>query len=78
MQPTYVSSCCGAPASGVAVDMQLCPVCHDHCVYDYFDDDEEENSMMMSAFTKSEEIDEDFDDPVWDASDFVKDENDLP
>lgn len=39
---------------------------------------DEENKYLGLAFSRSEEIDEDFDDPVWDASDFVKDENDLP
>lgn len=73
-----VSSCCGVEASGEAVDMGICAECKDQCVYDYMDDDEEENSMLMGAFSKSEEIDEDFDDPVWDATDYLPFQPDLP
>ena len=34
-----VSNCCGAEPVGASDDMCICPDCHEHCEYGYYDED---------------------------------------
>lgn len=27
----FVSDCCGAEMDGIMVDVEICPICHEHC-----------------------------------------------
>jgi len=38
----YTSNCCDSPPIGISYEIEMCPVCKEHCTYEEIPEDDDE------------------------------------